>query len=158
MGDQVYEKIFTVVPCAPHAVPAEQHHEQSLGRHLDGYRIGFDLGASDLKVSAVVDGEAIFSQEIEWEPRQQTDPQYHKDRIVAALAMAALKMPRMDAIGGRLASPFRGLRIQFIWVALFAAKAPSPCGATAWRCTADEQCDRVDSRIKVTGTDSLTHE
>ena len=106
MGEEVYEKTFTVVPCAPSQVPLEQEREQSLGRHLEGYRIGFDLGASDLKVSAVVDGEAIFSKEIEWEPRQQTDPQYHKDKIMAALKIAASKMPRVDAIGGSSAGVY----------------------------------------------------
>ena len=106
MGEEVYEKTFTVVPCAPSEVPVEQESEQALGRHLDGYRIGFDLGASDLKVSAVVDGEAIFSKEIEWGPRKQTDPQYHKDKIMAALRMAASKMPRVDAIGGSSAGVY----------------------------------------------------
>ena len=70
MGEDVYERLFTVVPCAPDDVPPENERTYSLGRHLDGCRIGFDLGASDLKVSAVVEGEAIFSQEIAWEPRR----------------------------------------------------------------------------------------
>ena len=106
MGEEVYEKTFTVVPCALSRVPVEQEREQSLGRHLGGYRIGFDLGASDLKVSAVVDGEAIFSKEIEWAPRKQTDPQYHKDKIMVALKMAASKMPQVDAIGGSSAGVY----------------------------------------------------
>jgi predicted NBD/HSP70 family sugar kinase len=106
MGKEVYEKTFTVVPCAPSKVPAEKESERSLGRHRDGYRIGFDLGASDLKVSAVVNGEAIFSKEIVWEPRKQNDPQYHKDKIMTALKLAASKMPRVDAIGGSSAGVY----------------------------------------------------
>ncbi len=100
MGEQVYEKTFTVVPMAPEDVPPARESGQALGRHLDGYRIGFDLGASDRKVSAVVNGEAVYSEEVIWQPRQQTDPQYHYREILAALKTAAAKMPRLDAIGG----------------------------------------------------------
>jgi LmbE family N-acetylglucosaminyl deacetylase/predicted NBD/HSP70 family sugar kinase len=103
MGDLVYQEPFTVIPCLPGDVPPEMESERSLGRHLDGCRIGFDLGASDLKVSAVVDGEAVYSQEIVWEPRLQPDPRYHYEAIVAAIQTAAAKMPRLDAIGGSAA-------------------------------------------------------
>ena len=106
MGKTVYEKPFTVVSCDIPTVPASKEQERSLGRHLDGCRIGFDLGASDLKVSAVVEGEAVFSQEILWHPRQQFDPQYHYDAIMAALKIAAEKMPRVDAIGGSAAGVY----------------------------------------------------
>jgi predicted NBD/HSP70 family sugar kinase len=74
-----------------------------LGRHLGGCRIGFDLGASDLKISAVVDGQAVYSDEIVWEPRRQADPLYHYEAIMAAIRMAAARMPRVDAIGGSAA-------------------------------------------------------
>lgn len=106
MGETVYQKPFSLVLCAPAEVPAERENEQALGRHLAGCRIGFDLGASDLKVSAVVDGQAIFSQEIVWEPRRQTDPRYHYDHIMNALKLAASKMPRVDAIGGSAAGVY----------------------------------------------------
>jgi predicted NBD/HSP70 family sugar kinase len=106
MGEKVYEKTFTVVPCAPSKVPPEHESERSLGRHLDGYRIGFDLGASDLKVSAVLDGQAIFSREIVWEPRKQSDPQYHYNHVMEALKIAAEKMPQVDAIGGSSAGVY----------------------------------------------------
>ncbi len=106
MGEQVYQKPFTVVSCLPEDVPPVNERVMKLGGHLDGYRIGFDLGASDLKVSAIVEGKAIFSQEIIWEPRPQTDPQYHKDKIISALKLAASKMPRLDAIGGSSAGVY----------------------------------------------------
>ncbi len=106
LGEKIYQKTFTVVTCRPDAVPPEQESEQSLGRHLDGCRIGFDLGASDLKISAVIDGEAIFSDEIVWEPGKQTDPQYHYNKIMAALKIAASKLPRVDAIGGSSAGVY----------------------------------------------------
>jgi predicted NBD/HSP70 family sugar kinase len=100
MGEQVYEQTFTVVPCQPEDVPPAHEIGQNLGRHLEGCRIGFDLGASDRKVSAVIDGEAIYSEEVVWEPRKQADPHYHYTEIMAALKSAAAKMPRVDAIGG----------------------------------------------------------
>jgi len=100
MGEQVYEHPFTVIHCAPEAVPPANERGRPLGRHLDGCRIGFDLGASDRKVSAVVDGTAVFSEEVVWEPRKNADPEYHYHEIMAALRTAASKMPRVDAIGG----------------------------------------------------------
>ena len=100
MGERVFQRTFTVTPCKVVDVPPNCEHEVSLGRHLEGYRIGFDLGASDIKVSAVVNGKAIFSTEIEWEPGKQTDSRYHYEKIKAALNLAASKMPKIDAIGG----------------------------------------------------------
>lgn len=120
MGRDVYERAFTIIPCAAADVPAERETGKPLGRHLDGYRIGFDLGASDRKVSAVVNGEVIYSEEVMWEPQTQSDPEYHYGEIMKALRTAALKMPRVDAVGGsaagiyingrvRIASLFRGI-------------------------------------------------
>ncbi len=106
MGEQVYQQPFTVVVCAADKVPPAHESEKALGRHLDGCRIGFDLGASDLKVSAVIDGEPVFSTEIVWEPRQNTDPAYHYERILSALQLAASKLPRVDAIGGSSAGVY----------------------------------------------------
>ncbi len=100
IGEQVYESTLTFIACDPSAVPPAREAGKSLGRHLDGYRIGFDLGASDRKVSAVVDGEAIFSEEVIWEPRKHANPEYHYQEILRALKTAAAKMPRVDAIGG----------------------------------------------------------
>ncbi len=100
MGEQVYEKTFSVVVCELDEVPASRGTGQRLGRHLDGCRIGFDLGASDRKVSAVVDGNIVYSEEVVWEPRKHADPAYHYQQILAALKTAAAKMSRVDAIGG----------------------------------------------------------
>lgn len=96
----VYEKEFSVVSCTAEEVPAEREIGKLLGRNLDGCRIGFDLGASDRKVSAVMDGNAIYSEEVVWEPRKHTDPEYHYREIMTALKTAASKMPRLDAVGG----------------------------------------------------------
>jgi predicted NBD/HSP70 family sugar kinase len=68
----------------------------------------------------VVNGEAVFCEEIIWDPRVQTDPDYHYGEVMKALKAAAVKMPRLDAIGGsaagiyidnrvRIASLFRGI-------------------------------------------------
>jgi predicted NBD/HSP70 family sugar kinase len=120
MEKDVYEQPFTVIPCDPEDVPAENESSQPLGRHLDGHRIGFDLGASDRKTSAVIGGEAVFSEEVIWDPKNQPDPEYHYREIKASISAAAEKMPRVDAIGGsaagiyidnkvRIASLFRGV-------------------------------------------------
>jgi predicted NBD/HSP70 family sugar kinase len=106
MGEQVYQQDFTVVTCDPADVPPAHEIGKNLGRHLNGCRIGFDLGASDRKVSAVVDGKAIFSEEVIWEPRKHADPEYHYHQIMASLKAAAAKMPRVDAIGGSSAGIF----------------------------------------------------
>ncbi|MEM7385563.1 MAG: ROK family protein [Verrucomicrobiota bacterium] len=78
----------------------------SLGRHLDGCRIGFDLGGSDRKAAAVIDGEVVFSEEIPWDPYFQSDPQYHIDGIRNSLRRAAAHLPRIDAIGGSAAGVY----------------------------------------------------
>jgi predicted NBD/HSP70 family sugar kinase len=106
MGESIYEKPFAIVSCAPKDVPGANETSMPLGRHLEGCRIGFDLGASDRKVSAVVDGEAIYTEEVVWEPRKNTDPAYHYNEVMTAIKTAASKMPRVDAIGGSSAGVY----------------------------------------------------
>ena len=93
----VYERPFEVVLCD--AVPAEHSIPQAVGRHMDGCRIGFDAGGSDRKVSAVIDGESVFSEEVVWYPKVTEDPDYHYEGIVSALKAAAEHLPRVDAVG-----------------------------------------------------------
>ena len=95
-----YGKKFQVVVTSPEKVPASSEMEVSAGGHLQGCRIGFDLGASDYKVSAVLDGEAVFTEEAPWDPKSQSNPAYHYHHISAALHRAAVHLPRVDAIGG----------------------------------------------------------
>ena len=64
-----------------------------------GARIGFDAGGSDRKVSAVLDGEVVYDEEVVWFPKLNSDPQYHFDGILSALQNAAAKLPRVDSIG-----------------------------------------------------------
>ncbi len=97
---KVYEaKEMEVILCKPEEIPAEHSVSKDIGRHLNGCRIGFDAGGSDRKVSAVIDGEAIWSEEVVWNPKLNSDPEYHYQGIVAAFRSAAEKMPRVDAIG-----------------------------------------------------------
>lgn len=105
MGN-VYEHPFTVEITAADKVRAEEEGTVRLGGHLDGCRIGFDLGASDRKVAAVKDGNAVYTEEVVWDPRNATDPAYHFDQINAGLKAAAAHLPRVDAVGGSAAGVY----------------------------------------------------
>lgn len=96
----VYERDFEVeglCSCCP--APKTFEKSDSIGRHLDGCRIGFDAGGSDRKVSAVIDGESVYSEEVVWFPKITEDPNYHYNGILEAMKTAASHMPRVDAIG-----------------------------------------------------------
>ena len=88
------------------AVPAAKDAPKAIGGHLEGCRIGFDAGGSDRKVSAVIDGETVYSEEVVWFPKTNSDPDYHYDGIVSALKSAAEHMPRVDAVGVSSAGVF----------------------------------------------------
>ncbi|MBM3837831.1 MAG: ROK family protein [Verrucomicrobia bacterium] len=118
MGERVYERPFEIVH-TPQLPPARST-SKPLGRYLKGCRIGFDLGGSDRKVAAVIDGQCVFSEETIWNPVPQADPQWHFDQIMESLKLAARHLPRVDAIGGssagvivnnriKVASLFRGV-------------------------------------------------
>ncbi len=97
MMETVYSRPFEVVSLE--SIPAQKGATKRLGGHLDGCRIGFDAGGSDRKVSAVVDGEVVYSEEVVWHPKKESDPHYHYNEIRSAFRTAAEKMPRVDAIG-----------------------------------------------------------
>lgn len=109
--------------CAIEEIPAAKESALHLGRHLEGCRIGFDLGGSDRKCAAVIDGEVVFSDEVVWDPYFETDPDYHFKGVCDSLKLAAAHLPRVDAIGGsaagiyvdnepRVASLFRGVPLE----------------------------------------------
>jgi predicted NBD/HSP70 family sugar kinase len=98
--EQVYEKPFVVKTVDYAKTPAARESSAALGGHLDGCRIGFDLGASDYKLAAVKDGEVVFTTEIPWDPRSQSNPEWHYQKINDGLKLAAKHLPRVDAIGG----------------------------------------------------------
>lgn len=98
--ETVYETPFVVKYASNpedinHSVEGASH----IGKHLDGCRIGFDAGGSDRKVSAVIDGETVFAEEVVWHPKVTADPEYHYQGILSAMKTAASHMPRVDAIG-----------------------------------------------------------
>jgi predicted NBD/HSP70 family sugar kinase len=106
MGERVYGHPMEIHSAPYDAVPEEREAAAPLGRHLEGCRIGFDLGASDRKCAAVVDGKVVFSDEVPWNPSAQADPQYHFDGIDDSLRRAAAHLPRVDAIGGSAAGVY----------------------------------------------------
>lgn len=100
MMERIYLQPFTVESATPDQVPAAHEISASLGGHLEGCRIGFDLGASDFKLAAVQDGEVVWAHEIPWDPKNQADPAYHYQHLADGLKLAAGHLPRVDAIGG----------------------------------------------------------
>ena len=97
--ERVYEEKFEVIVTDLANAPEEKSSACPVGKHLDGCRIGFDAGGSDRKVSAVVNGETVYSEEVVWFPKLNSDPSYHYEGILNAMKTAASHMPRVDAIG-----------------------------------------------------------
>lgn len=97
---KVYERPSLLVEsAAPAALPAEHEPGKAVGGHLDGCRIGFDAGGSDRKVAALIDGKPVFSLETVWQPKLESDPDYHFAGIDDSIRRAAAHLPRVDAIG-----------------------------------------------------------
>ena len=97
--ERVYEQPFEVIVTDLANAPENKSSASPVGKHLDGCRIGFDAGGSDRKVSAVIDGETVYSEEVVWFPKTNSDPNYHYEGILDAMKTAASHMPRVDAIG-----------------------------------------------------------
>ena len=119
-GSLVYGQPLEILACSSEDMPDPNEQSMPLGGHLEGCRIGFDLGGSDRKCAAVIDGKVVFSEEVPWDPYFEKDPQYHIDGIQHSLKLAAKHLPQVDAIGGsaagvyvnnqvRAASLFRGI-------------------------------------------------
>jgi len=120
MGEQVYLAPMAIEAAELGDIPSPKEAAAPLGRHLDGCRIGFDLGGSDRKYAAVIDGKVVHVEEVAWDPYFKTDPTWHLEQINEGLKRAAGFLPRVDAIGGsaagvyvnnevRVASLFRGV-------------------------------------------------
>ena len=106
MGRKMFRAPISVEVRAVADMPGPKEATVTLGRHLDGCRIGFDLGGSDRKCAAVVDGEVVFSEEVAWDPYFQADPQYHFNGIDDTIRRAAERLPRVDSIGGSSAGAY----------------------------------------------------
>ena len=110
VGQRMFDHPLEVVHTPD--LPPEHSTTRPLGRHLDGCRIGFDLGGSDRKVAALIDGNVVFSDETVWDPYYKPDPQYHFDGIMDSLRKAAAHLPRVDAIGGSAAGVYVNNRVK----------------------------------------------
>jgi len=106
--EDVYERPFEILEVSPEKFPQANESAVAVGGHMEGCRIGFDAGGSDRKVSAVIDGVPVYSEEVVWHPKTQSDPKYQFDGIVESFKTAASKMPRVDAIGVSSAGVFIG--------------------------------------------------
>lgn len=120
IGGKIFGEPLSFSVATRGELPSESADAIALGRHLGGCRIGFDLGGSDRKCAAMIDGEVVFSEEVVWDPYFQSDPDYHIEGVQDSLKRAAAHLPRVDAIGGssagvyvnnevRAASLFRGV-------------------------------------------------
>ena len=116
----VYEKDFVVEIAKACDIAQPKETAVHIGGNFNGCRIGFDLGASDRKVSSLIDGKVVFTEEVEWNPRKSTNSEYHYSEVRKMLRSAAEHLPKVDAIGGsaagvyinnrpRVASLFRGV-------------------------------------------------
>ena len=110
IGERIYDRPVEIVHA--HELPPAKASTAPLGRHWNGCRIGFDLGGSDRKVAAVIDGQCVFSEEIVWDPYFQPDPQYHFDGVMDSLKKAAAHLPRVDGIGGSAAGVYVNNRVK----------------------------------------------
>ena len=93
----IYQSEFEIIKCDK--LPEPYEIKKAIGGHFDGCRIGVDFGGSDYKVAAVIDGKAVYSNETVWNPKINSDPDYHFTNIAAAMKEAAGHLPRVDAIG-----------------------------------------------------------
>ncbi len=105
---KLYERELVVEDLPLDACPTPNESPKPIGGHLDGCRIGFDAGGSDRKVSAVIDGECVYSEEVVWHPKQNPDLNYQYQGILDSFRTAAAKMSRVDAIGVSSAGVFIG--------------------------------------------------
>jgi len=120
---RVYERPFEVVACSADEVPPERDTGMPVGGHLNGCRLGFDLGASDFKLAAVCDGTVVHTEEVPWTPKDQADPEYHYVLLAEGLKRVATHLPRVDAIGGSSAGVI--VRNRIMVASLFRSVPPA---------------------------------
>ncbi len=105
---KLYERPLELIDLPLAQCPQSNETPRPIGGHWEGCRIGFDAGGSDRKVSAVIDGECVYSEEVVWNPKLNPDPAYQYAGILDSFRTAASKMPRVDAIGVSSAGVFVG--------------------------------------------------
>lgn len=110
-GD-LYARPMEVNVTTEKKIPETREREVIVKNNTNGNRIGFDLGASDFKISALKRGKVVFSKEFPWDPRNQPDPEYHYKKLSAGLEEAATALGgKVDAIGGSTAGTLVGKRL-----------------------------------------------
>ncbi|MDT8390847.1 MAG: ROK family protein [Lentisphaeria bacterium] len=112
MGDKIFGAPFRVSPGTPGEASAAPSHAAAIGGYTNGCRVGFDLGGSDRKCAALIDGELVYSEEIAWNPYFQSDVSYHYQGIMDSIRRAAERLPRVDAIGGSAAGVYINNRVK----------------------------------------------
>ena len=75
-----------VIDCTPEQLPQANESSVAIGGHMEGCRIGVDAGGSDRKVSAVIDGKTVYSEEVVWHPKTEPDTRYHFNGVVNTTA------------------------------------------------------------------------
>ena len=96
----VYLRPLEFVCVGLNELPQSACKAEPSGANAKGYRIGFDAGGSDRKVTACIDGKVVYEKETVWFPKLNSDPSYHLDGILDSVdnALSALG-GRVDAIG-----------------------------------------------------------
>ena len=120
--EQVYARPVVVEHRELEQMPQTAERKLKVANRTNGCRLGFDLGASDFKISAVKRGKVVFSEEFPWDPRNQADPEYHYAQLNQGLKKAAACLPQVDAIGGSTAGVVVDNRIRV--ASLFRAIPP----------------------------------
>lgn len=120
--ENVYDRPMVIERRPLSEMPQPYERALMIDSCTSGYRLGFDLGASDFKISALRKGKVVFSQEFPWDPRNQSDPEYHYGKLNEGLKQAAACLPRVDAIGGSTAGVVVDNRIRV--ASLFRAIPP----------------------------------
>ena len=107
----IYSRPVEVVIVPLNKMPERKEKLVQVKTVANGNRIGFDLGASDFKISALKKGKVVFSKEFPWDPVNAADPEYHYSKLTAGLKEAAAHLPKVDAIGGSTAGVLVGKKL-----------------------------------------------
>jgi predicted NBD/HSP70 family sugar kinase len=106
MGPRLFGAAFRVRACPEADLTPETARPLTVGGNWNGCRVGFDLGGSDRKCAAVIDGKVVHTEEVPWSPVTAADWRYHRDGIQDSIRRAAAHLPRIDAIGGSAAGAY----------------------------------------------------
>lgn len=96
-GVYLRDLIFTAV--SESDFPEAKTEAKPVSLKGEGKRIGFDAGGSDRKVTALENGVVVYENETVWNPKLNSDPQYHIDGIADSIDKALEKLGGVDAIG-----------------------------------------------------------